>query len=466
MNSNRDIDRIFELQNNHCETLRNTTASARIQKLKTLQKNLLSSRSNLEQALYEDLKKPWHEAGLSEIYPVISEIKHACKNLEQWMRPADADNPLVFLRAKAQVRYEPKGVVLILSPWNYPFQLALCPVVSAVAAGNCVIVKPSELSPGTSRFIKQLLEQTFEEKEVAVFEGDQTIATDLLAKPFHHIFFTGSTTVGKIVMQAAAKHLASVTLELGGKSPVIIDENYDLDDAARKIAWGKVLNTGQSCVAPDYVLVPEKLEKKFIELATKHFQRFYDDPETSKDYGKIISAKHWNRLKRLLDNAIERGGRLEYGGKMDESKLFLSPTIVSNLSTDSEILQEEIFGPLLAVVPYKNLEQALDVVRSKARPLSLYIFSSRENFVNHVLDQTHSGGVCVNDVAVHFGNVELPFGGINQSGIGNSHGFYGFKTFSHERAVLHQPKRGAMTFFYPPYTEKMKKLIQWTIKYF
>ncbi len=461
-----EVDRVFELQKVHCETIRDTTASQRIEKLRRLHKNILDHQIPLEEALYEDLKKAPHETGLTELYPVTSEIKHACKHITQWMEPRRLKNPLVFFRAQGHIRYEPKGMSLILSPWNYPFQLAVSPVISAIAAGNCVILKPSEFSPNTSRFIKQLLEKTFPEQEVAVFEGDHTIATILLEKPFHHIFFTGSPAIGKIVMQAAAKHLSSVTLELGGKSPSIIDENYDLEDAAKKIVWGKLLNAGQTCVAPDYVLVPENQKQEFIRLAILNAQKSYGDASNSADYCKIVSLKHLIRLKNLLDGAIKAGAQLEMGGQIEESKCYFAPTILSALPHDAEILKEEIFGPILPVLSYARLSDALEFINARPRPLAAYIFSNNSYFVNNVLSQTRSGGVCINDVAVHFVNVELPFGGMNNSGIGNSHGYFGFRAFSHERAVLKQPKKGAITFFYPPYTDRMKKLIQWTVKYF
>ncbi|MCI0604748.1 aldehyde dehydrogenase family protein [bacterium] len=463
---NSEIDRVFELQKAHCDTIRNTSADQRTAKLRRLQDKILANQSLIETALRQDLRKAPQETGLSELYPVLSEIRHACKHLQKWMEPRPLKNPLVFFRANASIRYEPKGMALILSPWNYPFQLALSPVVSAIAAGNCVVLKPSEISSHTSGCIKQILEQTFPQEEVAVFEGDHTVATLLLEKPFHHVFFTGSPAVGKIVMQATAKHLASSTLELGGKSPVIIDEVYDLEDAARKIVWGKMINAGQTCVAPDYLLVPEKREKQFIETAKKYLQQLYKDPKNSPDYCKIISAKHQLRLKKMLTVAVEQGARIEIGGEIEESNQYFAPTIVSNVPADSQIMEEEIFGPILPVLAYRSPEDALQQIHSKPRPLALYIFSNNTSFVKNILDHTHSGGVCINDVAVHFANVELPFGGINNSGIGNSHGYFGFRAFSHERAVLKQPKTGAMTFFYPPYTEKMKKLIQWTVKYF
>lgn len=459
-----EINRTFEQQKSNCQTIRNTTARERIEKLKKLHTAILARRSELENALLTDLHKPAHETGLTELFQVTTEIKHACKNLHHWMRPSPVPNPLTFLGARGEVRFEPKGSVLILSPWNFPFQLAMCPLVSAIAAGNCIIMKPSEHSPATSRFMHELISATFPENEIAVFEGDQTVATTLLELPFDHIFFTGSPAVGKIVMQAAAKHLASVTLELGGKSPVLIDSSFDLKEATRKILWGKLINAGQACVAPDYLLIPENRQREFVALAKETIRTMYGDPATSADYCRIINERHQARIRTLIEEAVKNGATLETDPGADGEK-FVAPTLLSNVSPESRIMQEEIFGPLLPVVPYGSLEEALALIHSKPKPLSLYIFSRDDRFVERVIHETSSGNICINDVAVQFANVELPFGGVNSSGIGNSHGHHGFMAFSNERAVLHQPKRGAMTFFYPPYTNKMKKLIDWTIKY-
>jgi len=459
-----EITRVFEQQKSNCPAIRNTTVRQRIEKLQKLHAAILARRSDLEAALLNDLRKPPHETGLTELFQVTTEIKHACKNLHRWMRPEPVRNPLTFLGARGEVRFESKGSVLILSPWNFPFQLAMCPFVSAIAAGNCIIVKPSEHSPATSRFIRELISETFPEKEIAVFEGDHTVATALLELPFDHIFFTGSPAVGKIVMQAAAKHLASVTLELGGKSPVLIDSSFDLKEAARKILWGKLINAGQTCVAPDYLLIPENRQREFIGVAKETIRAMYGDPASSPDYCRIINERHQTRIRTLIQEAVEKGATLETDSASGGEK-FVAPTLLSNVSAESNLMQEEIFGPVLPVVPYRSFEEALALIQSKAKPLSLYIFSRDKRFVEKVLRETSSGNICINDVAVQFANVELPFGGVNSSGIGNSHGHHGFKAFSNERAVLHQPKRGAMTFFYPPYTNKMKKLIDWTIKY-
>jgi len=462
--ASEEISALFESQKSNYDKVRLTTASERIAKLRKLLHNILANQSAIEQALKEDLRKPVQETGLSEIYPVTSEIKHACKHLRSWMAPRHLSNPLVFFGARASYRHEPRGMCLIISPWNYPFQLALSPLVSAIAAGNCVILKPSEFSPNVSQLLTKLLEETFQNSEVAVVQGDATVSTELLNLPFHHVFFTGSPAVGKIVMSAAAKNLASITLELGGKSPAIVDENYDVQDAARKIVWGKLLNSGQTCVAPDYALVHESQAAEFLQAAAHSVRSMYVNDKA--DYCRIISQKHFQRLQELLKNAVENGARVVIGGEADKETLSFGPVILSNVPHDSAILNEEIFGPILPVVTYKNLEEVFELIRSKSRPLSLYIFSKHPGRIETILQHTHSGGVCVNDVAVQFVDVELPFGGINNSGMGNSHGYFGFRAFSHERAILRQPKKGAMSFFYPPYKERMKKLIEWTIKYF
>ncbi len=459
-----EIIRVFEQQKANCQTIRNTTTRDRIEKLKKLHAAILAHRSELENALLIDLHKPAHETGLTELFQVTTEIKHACTNLHRWMRPSPVPNPLTFLGARGEVRFESKGTVLILSPWNFPFQLAMCPLISAIAAGNCIIMKPSEHSPATSRFMHELISTIFPENEIAVIEGDQTVATALFELPFDHMFFTGSPAVGKIVMQAAAKHLASVTLELGGKSPVLIDSSFDLKEAARKILWGKLINAGQACVAPDYLLIPENRQRDFIVAAKESIRGMYGDPATSTDYCRIINERHRTRIAALIQEAVQKGATMETDPGADGDK-FVAPTLLSNVAPESKIMQEEIFGPVLPVVPYRSLEEALALIHSKTKPLSLYIFSRDNDFVERVLRETSSGNICINDVAVQFANVELPFGGVNSSGIGNSHGHHGFMAFSNERAVLHQPKRGAMTFFYPPYTERMKKLIDWTIKY-
>lgn len=460
-----ETDRIFELQLKKFPEIRRTSASERIARLQKLHAAILARRKDLEDAVYADLRKITHEAGLSELYPVLTEIKHAVKHLKRWMRPVRVKNPITFFGARGKIVYEPRGVVLILSPWNFPFQLAMGPVVSAIAAGNCVVLKPSEISSRTSAFLGSLIDATFPEDEVAVIEGGPEIAALLLEKPFHHIFFTGSPAVGKIVMQAAARHLTSVTLELGGKSPVILDDTCDAREAAKRIVWGKFLNAGQACVAPDYLLLSEGRQAEFVRHATEMIAAFYGKPEASPDYCRIINDKHHARIRRLIEDAVRRGAQVETGGTWDEATRYIAPTLLTQVPADSLIMEEEIFGPVLPIVTYRNLSEAISLINSKERPLSLYIFSKSKVAVRQILENTSAGGTCINDVMVHYANVELPFGGINNSGFGNSHGFFGFRAFSHERAVLHQPAFSSMRLLVPPYTEKIKNLIDLTLKY-
>lgn len=466
MDSRAEIDRIFALQKQQHLLVRNTSAKARIEKLKAFWRAIESRIPELNHAVFEDLHKSPEEIGLTELFPVAAEVKHAVRQLKTWMTPKQVPNPIAFLGAHGQIRYEPRGVSLILSPWNFPFQLTVGPLISAIAAGNCVIVKPSEVSNHTSAFIRDLIHSTFPENEVAVFEGDQTVATALLEKPFDHIFFTGSPAVGSIVMQAAARQLIPVTLELGGKSPVIIHESADIADAARKIVWGKYLNAGQACVAPDYVMLPKSMKQPFIQAAKDAILREYPDLQTSKDYCAIINDRHFARVRTLLESAVKEGATVDAGGIVEPSKRYIAPTILSDLKKDSLILKQEIFGPLLPVITYEKIEEALLFIRELERPLGLYIFSSNDTATEFILNNTYSGAAAINDVVNYFANVELPFGGMNHSGHGNSHGFYGFRAFSHERAVLRQPKFAMMRFLYPPYTPKVKNMIDWTWRFF
>ena len=461
-----EFERIFKLQKAYQPQIRATSARERIAKLRKLADAILSQRAELEKVLMADLQKPAAETAVGELFPVLSEIKHAGRHLHRWMKPVRVGNPRSYPGSTGKFVYEPKGVVLIISPWNFPFQLTLCPLISAIAAGNCAIVKPSELSPHTSGFIVRLVSSLFAEREVAVFEGDPEVSTALLQLPFDHIFFTGSTAVGKIVMQAAARNLASVTLELGGKSPVVIDSEYDAGNAARKVMWGKLFNAGQSCVAPDYVLLPQSRQVDFVTAAKNTFAQHYANLKESPDYCRIINDRHQQRIKHLLEDAIAKGARLEMGGEIDDATRYIAPTILTNVPPDCELMQQEIFGPILPILTYQDVDQALTLINARPKPLVVYIFSKSETFADLVLRNTSAGGTCINDVMVQFTNVELPFGGVNQSGIGNSHGYFGFKAFSHERSVLKQPGFGPMKYLYPPYTPKVRRLADLMLKYF
>lgn len=466
-----DYQDVFAIQLKHQYVLARTNASERIEKLKRLLDAILRYRKEIEAALWQDLHKSPTETSISEIGVVCGEIRHTIRNLASWMQTKHVSTPMVAFGASSEIRYEPKGVCLILAPWNFPFNLTLNPLVSAVAAGNCVILKPSEFAPHSAALMRKIVQECFPPEEVSLLEGDASLAQALLELPFHHIFFTGSPQIGKSVMRAAAQHLASVTLELGGKSPVIIDESADLDVAAAKIAWVKCMNSGQICTAPDYVLVPEGLHDIFVEKVAANIRSFYgDSPEArqqSPDMCREINERHFDRVKSLLDDAAERGATVAFGGTAIRSERFIDPAIVTHIPEEARIWEEEIFGPLLPVRSYRTLDEVFQYVNSKPKPLALYIFSRRKKNTETILRETRSGGVTVNDCSTHFYNLELPFGGANNSGIGKCHGEFGFQEFSHARGILRQTRLFPTTnLLLPPYGSRLAKwvlelLVKW-----
>lgn len=461
----RTIQQVFELQKAHSLTLRITDSGQRKRKLRKLKGVIQSYEPAIFAALHEDLGKSEFEAALSEVYLVYSEIDFALKHLRSWMKPKRVGATLSGLLTKNRIYYEPKGVGLIMAPWNYPFQLLISPLVSAMAAGNCVMLKPSEISSAISRVVTQMINENFDPNEIACFEGDAGVAKELLDLPFDHIFFTGGTEVGKVVMAAAAKHLTSLTLELGGKSPVIIDEDVNLEKAAEKIMWGKFINSGQTCIAPDYVLIRPEQEAEFLRLSKQALQKLYyaTNKLDEHSYGKIINARHFARLNDLIKDAVSIGANVSTGGPATTGSNMIEPTIISNVHADSALMQEEIFGPVMPLVNYNHLSEAINFVNKRPKPLALYIFSDNNSAVEQVIKQTSAGGTTVNDIAIHFANPALPFGGVGSSGMGSSHGFYGFKAFSHERAVTFQSVIDFNRFAYPPYGEK-KGLLRWLKK--
>jgi aldehyde dehydrogenase (NAD+) len=461
----QQIKSVFDLQQKHKFYLRKTDAKTRISKLKLLKQALEKAEEAIFAALEKDLRKNRFETAVTELYFTYAEIDFAIKKLKGWMKPKSAGKTMSNFFASNKIYYEPKGVCLIIAPWNYPLQLMMSPLISAIAAGNCVILKPSELSGATAGVISKLIAATFEPKEIACFEGDADVSTALLKLPFDHIFFTGSTAIGKVVMEAAAKNLTSVTLELGGKSPAIVDGNCDIKKAAEKIAWGKLVNAGQTCIAPDYVLIEESMLEDFIkQYKTSVLKMFFESAEINKnDYAKIVNAKQFHRLNKLKEDAINDGAVLAFGGETDAQSLTIMPTLLTSVKESSTIMLEEIFGPILPVITFKCLEEAIDVVNGKNKPLALYIFSDSKQNQKKIIAETSAGGTCVNDVLVHISNPNLPFGGVNNSGMGSCHGIFGFKAFSHERAVVFQSKLGLTRMIYPPYGKKMG-LLKWLKK--
>ncbi len=462
-NSIEKIKAVFQAQQQTAVRLRTSTASERISKLKLLLNAIQKHETNFQEALYQDFKKNRTETTLTEIVSLQSEIKHAISQIKKWMRPQSVSNPIHYLGTRAYIQYEPKGVSLIISPWNYPVLLTLSPLVSAIAAGCTAILKPSELTHHTSAALGKMIKETFDESEVALFEGDVSISTALLELPFNHIFFTGSPAIGKIVMRAAANHLTSVTLELGGKSPAFIDETADLQDAAEKLVWGKFVNNGQTCIAPDYLLVKESVQTPLIEIIEKQIEKVYNADkkgiEKSDSYCRVVNQRHFARLQKLMEDALLKGATIAVGGKVNAEDRFIAPTLLTDVKTNMAIMQEEIFGPLLPIITYQTVEQAIDLVNQGEKPLALYVFSKNKSMIEQVMRQTTAGGSCINECLLHVGHPDLPFGGVNNSGIGKSHGHFGFLEFSNARAVLKQ--RVGFTGFkllYPPYTEKVKNL--------
>jgi aldehyde dehydrogenase (NAD+) len=454
--ASEDIERIYAKQRQNRDAVAGSSAKERIEKIRRLHTAMFAHRADLHAALWADYEKPASEVDMSEIYPVVTEARHAIRHLRRWMRPHRVATPLALLGSRSSILYEPKGVVLIISPWNFPLNLTLGPLISAMAAGNCVVIKPSELTPHTSACMKRILGELFDDSEVAVIEGDAGVAEALLRKKWDHIFFTGSPAIGRVVMKAAAEHLTSVTLELGGKSPVIVDRTANLDEAAKKIAWGKFLNSGQICVAPDYLLVDEAIREPFVEKL-----RAAIAPDT----GLIVNDRHAARVKRLFDDAVGGGAEVVAGGGFDHRAI--APTLLTNVNPESPVMQEEIFGPLLPMITYKTIDDALRVIAAREKPLVLYLFSRSRKVIDDVLRRTTAGGTAINDTLVQFYQLNLPFGGVGESGMGKAHGKFGFEAFSNARGVFEQPTRfSAIQLLYPPYTKFKKKLIDLTLRYF
>lgn len=464
------IESVFKLQSDYALELRSSTVAQRKEILKKFLEVMERYVPQIVEAGKKDFNKPETETLISEVFPVIHEIKHTLKHLKKWAKPKKVSATKVTLGTKSKVVYEPKGVSLIISPWNYPINLTFGPLVSAIAAGNTAMIKPSEFTPNMAKVISAIVKECFDDKYVSVFEGDVDVSLALLDKPFDHIFFTGSPQVGKSVMAAAAKHLTSVTLELGGKSPVVIDETTNLQKTAGKIAWGKFSNNGQTCIAPDYVLIHEsKLDVFVSEMKASISLAYGSNIKHNDDYARVVNIAHTKRIKGLLDDGVINGGEVVIGGDADIDQRYISPTVVvgdssSDAFMNSRLMLEEIFGPVLPVITYKSLEQVVSQINSLPKPLAIYVYSENRKNIDRVLQQTSSGGSCINTNMVQFLHSNLPFGGVNNSGIGSAHGEYGFKAFSHERAVL-EDKVTMNHMLYPPYNSRVKSIVKLISKY-
>lgn len=465
------LDQVFARQRKRALSLRVEPLQRRVVRLRLLKKWIENNEKWIQQAIYADFGKPADSVSLSEVYPLLTEIKDAINNIKSWSKGVKVDSSMAYLSTISHIAYEPKGVCLIIAPWNFPFLLTLGPLVSALAAGNTVMLKPSEMTPNTSNLIDKLINELFHEDEVAVFQGDANVSKKLLTLPFDHIFFTGSTQVGKIIMSAAADHLASVTLELGGKSPTVIDETVSINDAAKKIAWGKFMNNGQTCVAPDHLIVHESIFEEFITALKIQITKLFDSENLgfskSPDYARVINKQHFERLRELYNDAVSGGGKLIMGGEMIASECFISPTLLTDISPVSKITSEEVFGPLLPIIKYSSLDEVIMQVNSQPKPLAFYYFGNSRKNRKRLMRETSSGTFCVNDCVIQFSHPNLPFGGVNHSGMGKSHGEYGFLAFSNEKAVLRQ-RVGLTTtkLVYPPYGKRTHIILKLLKKYF
>lgn len=426
--------------------------------LAALRAAMLRNEAAIVAALHADFGKPEPEVVLTEILPVLQEIRHTSARLRRWMRPRHVLPTLATFGTRATIRREPRGTCLIISPWNYPFNLAMGPLVSALAAGNGAVIKPSEMTPATSALIARIVAETFAPDLVTVVEGGKEVATALLALPFDHIFFTGSPAVGRIVMAAAARTLASVTLELGGKSPTVVGPGADIARAADWIAFGKFANAGQTCIAPDHLFVHDSVRAPFLDALRARVRRAYgDDPGQSADLARIVNDHHAGRLRRLLDDALARGARILDGGGQEGTRLH--PTLIEGLTPEMEIDREEIFGPVLPVIPFTDLAEVIARINARPKPLALYVFDRDRGFADRIIAATSSGGVGVNLTVMHYTHPGLPFGGVNHSGIGAAHGEHGFRAFSHERSIM-ENRFSALPLLFPPYGPRVRRLAQ------
>ena len=436
----KEISRVFDLQRAHQWDVKATRADERKAKLSRLKAAVEARADDIVAAVREDTRKPEGEIRVTEVLNVLGNIQLNIDSLEEWMQPTEV-TPSKNPNDKAMIVPEARGVCLILGPWNFPLGLTFGPLAAAVAAGNCCMVKLTDLCPATARIAGEIVREVFDENEVALFEGDVGVAQALLELPFNHIFFTGSTRVGKIVMAAAARHLASVTLELGGKSPVIIDEGADIDKIAADLAGAKQFNGGQACICPDYVFVREEQKDRLVEgFKARVAENLYAEGRINKEsIAQIVNKGNFARVKGLFDDAVAQGATIAAGGDLDESDLTVHPTMLTDVTPQMKILQEEIFAPVLPVMTYDDLDQVIGYIEARDKPLALYVYSSNQDNIQKVLDRTSSGGVTVNGVFSHYLENRLPFGGVNGSGMGSYHGHFGFKAFSHERAVyIHQ----------------------------
>ncbi|MFB6276851.1 MAG: aldehyde dehydrogenase [Halothece sp.] len=452
MLASTNVEEIVQGQKAFFATGKTQDIPFRKEQLKQLKTAINDYENDLIDALFQDLGKSKFEGTLTEIAYCREELDSIRKNLDTWAKPKPVKSPISFFPAKSFMIPEPLGNVLIIGAWNYPFQLVIMPLLGAIASGNCAIVKPSEMTPKTSKVIADLISQIFDPNYITVVEGDKTIAQQLLQQQFDHIFYTGSPAVGKIVMKAAAENLTPVTLELGGKSPCIAEPDIHVEHSARRIIWGKFLNAGQSCIAPDYLFVNRGIKEELIAAMKDCLREFYgENPAESPDYARIINDQHFNRLSQFLGD-----GKIIVGGETDAENRYIAPTLLDSVSWDDAVMQEEIFGPILPILEYDELESAIAQINDRPKPLALYFFSQDQAKQNQVLQNTSAGGVTLNDTMLHFVSTKLPFGGVGESGMGAYHGKASFDTFTHYKSVTKRQFWLDLKLRYPPYADKLK----------
>lgn len=426
--------------------------------LKALKKSIKKHESDILDALKSDLGKNKVEAYATEVGFVMKELSYIIKELKNWAKTKSVTTPMMQFPAKSFIKYEPYGTVLIIGPFNYPFQLVMSPLIGALAAGNCAVVKPSEMTPQTSMVVQEILEEVFPPDYVKVVQGEKEVTSQLLDERFDYIFFTGSTKVGQIVYEKASKHLTPVTLELGGKSPVIIDDTSNLKVAAERIAFGKFMNAGQTCVAPDYILIDNEIKMKFVEALQATIQEFYGAQiEQSEDFGRIVNDNHFNRLVNIIEDSRQQ---VIYGGESNADELFVAPTIILDPKLSDSVMQQEIFGPILPIIGYDTFNEVYDIVEQYEKPLALYLFTEDSDQITAVFNRLSFGGGCVNDTILHLANPNLPFGGVGHSGIGSYHGKYSFELFSHEKSYITKSTKLESGLLFPPYKGKFKYVKQ------
>ncbi|MDF2483842.1 MAG: NAD-dependent aldehyde dehydrogenase [Herbinix sp.] len=450
----QDIANALEIQRYYYTAGKTKNIIKRMEFLKNLEQSIRNHENDIMEALRKDLNKAPFEAYATEIGMVLEEIKFVTKKLKGWAKPRQVKTPITNFPSVSRIYSEPYGIVLIMSPWNYPFQLSISPLVGAIAAGNCAIVKPSNYSPNTSAVIEQILTEVFPKEYVTVIQGGRDANKSLLEQKFDYIFFTGSVTVGKTVMRAASEHLTPVTLELGGKSPCIVDETANLELAARRIVWGKFLNSGQTCVAPDYLLVHHNVKEVLLKKLKKYIHQFYGDEAcTNENFPKIINEKHFDRLLGLLE-----GEKIVIGGTFSRQSNQISPTVIDHITWNSPVMSEEIFGPILPVLEFSNLDEVITMVNSRPKPLALYYFTTKKENEKKIIGNISYGGGCINDTIMHLATSHMPFGGVGDSGMGRYHGRDSFDTFSHKKSVLKKANWLDIPLRYPPYKDHLKTL--------